>query len=103
MGQGDKARPPGQGLSLVLGGSQSLEKFTLFRSFFSIAAWTDLTTSSVCSMLMFQVAWMKRVEHNGREDWSWANEKQGRGSAPIRGQGLLAEALIGRSGIREGL
>lgn len=42
----------GQGLGHRV--SQSLEKVTLFRSFFSTAAWTDLTTSWVCSMLMFQ-------------------------------------------------
>lgn len=28
----------------------------LFESFFSMAAWTDLMMSWVCSMLMFQVA-----------------------------------------------
>lgn len=85
-----------KGQGLALGGSQSLEKFTLFRSFFSNAAWTDLTMSWVCSMLMFQVAWMKRVEHNGKgREWSWANEKQGRDSAPIGGQGLQRSACRG--------
>lgn len=33
----------------------------LFVSFFSMAAWTDLIMSWVCSMLMFQVAWIKGV------------------------------------------
>lgn len=35
---------------------QSLEKVMLFVSLFSMAAWTDLMMSWVCSMLMFQVA-----------------------------------------------
>lgn len=43
------------------GGSQSLEKVTLSKSFFSITAWTDLGMSSVCSMLMFQEVWTRRM------------------------------------------
>ena len=56
----------GGSLALGLGGSQSLEKVMFFRSCFSTAACTDLTMSWVCSMLIFQVAWMKRVEGHGR-------------------------------------
>lgn len=38
----------------------------LFVSFFSMAAWTDLIMSWVCSMLMFQVAWIKGVGKTSR-------------------------------------
>lgn len=74
MGQGQTL-----GQSLGRGGSQSLEKVTLFSSFFSIVAWTDLTMSWVCSMPMFHEAWIRRqgvMERKGK-DWSWTNEKQG--------------------------
>lgn len=40
-------------------------------SFFSMAAWTDLMMSWVCSMLMFQVAWTRvwerAAEHQSEE------------------------------------
>lgn len=38
----------------------------LFVSFFSMAAWTDLIMSWVCSMLMFQVAWIQGVGKTSR-------------------------------------
>jgi hypothetical protein len=38
----------------------------LFVSLFSMAAWTDLMMSWVCSMLMFQVAWIKGAGKTGR-------------------------------------
>ena len=37
--------------------AQSLEKVMLWGLFFSIEAWADLITSSLCSILMFQAAW----------------------------------------------
>lgn len=67
------------GQSLGRGGSQSLEKVILFSSFFSIAAWTDLTMSWVCSMPMFQEAWIRGqgvMERKGK-DRSWTYGKQG--------------------------
>lgn len=51
---------PGQGLETS--SFHNLEKVTLFMSFFSIAAWTDLMISWVCSMLMFQEAWVEGRE-----------------------------------------
>lgn len=42
---------------------QSLEKTTAFGLFFSMAAWADLITSSVWSMLMFQFAWTQENKH----------------------------------------
>lgn len=40
--------------------SQSLEKAIVFGLFFSMAAWADFITSSVWSMLMFQLAWKRK-------------------------------------------
>ena len=56
-----------------------MEKGTLFMSFFSMAAWTDLMMSWVCSMLMFQVAWTQGVGKSGK--------------APVRG-GVFAHARV---------
>lgn len=47
--------------------SQSLEKVMVFRSFFSIAAWTDFMMSFVCSMLMFQDFWIKMAAGNRKD------------------------------------
>lgn len=61
-----------------------MEKVTVFSSFFSIVAWKDFMMSWVCSMLMFQEAWIRK----GQGKAGGGLMKTGHSSTPIRGQGL---------------
>lgn len=61
----------------------SLEKGMSSGPFFSIAACTDLRMSSVCSMLMFQVAWGRGQGWGG--DWDTPGDRDGEGMPPRMG------------------
>lgn len=86
-------------------GAQSLEKVTLFVSFFSMAAWTDLMMSWVCSMLMFQVAWIRVWErpagHQSEEGHACADSLAdgsgpGRAMIGVGGPYHVVKALVHR-------